>query len=87
MTNTNCQHEDTYRIGEVGGRFQDEWCRTCGCIRSWDNYTGTRERAEWILPTLDKHPDGGSLRFGKEICPKCKKPRDTHEEWDFRFCS
>ncbi len=45
-----CTHSDTVRIGEIGGRFGDEWCKSCGALRSWDNYVSSRERAVWSVP-------------------------------------
>ncbi len=46
----DCKHLDAYRIGEIGGRFADEWCRDCGAMRSWDSYGLPRDMAPWIVP-------------------------------------
>ncbi len=49
-----CEHKSTVRIGEIGGRFGDEWCRECGALKSWDNYVSSRVESQWVLPAAQK---------------------------------
>ncbi len=51
-----CSHSDSQRIGEMGGRFQDEWCKDCGSFKSWDNYVSSGEASTWRVPRLYVKP-------------------------------
>ncbi len=83
----------------MGGTVVDiDYGDGCPLMVVWDDGTRSAEAVADVTPDAvadrpsateddDRHPDGGSLRFGKEVCPDCKLTRDTHDEWDFRFCN
>lgn len=58
-----------------------------GARALWRRLTGRQEVERWRPTFLRKgKTNQGNPAFGAEVCPDCHQRRDTHDEWDFRFC-